>query len=177
MICAAIDDRTPNLFVLHYDKSNWIVQNVILVPKFAFSPTAIVKRKPLSPTARRAGWVGCNIVLKNIPAVTRISLVSDGNINPFDQIRNRYREIVPLQQLNVGQRGWTLEVLRCIQTLGADEFETKDAYAFKPELKRFYPKNQHVREKIPQQRQVLRDAGFLKQIGRGRWGTKIKRQE
>jgi hypothetical protein len=29
----------------------------LLVPHFAFPPSAIIRRKPLSPTSRRAGWV------------------------------------------------------------------------------------------------------------------------
>ena len=42
---------------------------------FAFPPSAIIKRKPLSPTARRAGWVGCNFDSSRIPAEARIWLV------------------------------------------------------------------------------------------------------
>ena len=38
-----------------------------MVPKHFFVPDIIEKRKPLAETARRAGWIGCNIVLKNIP--------------------------------------------------------------------------------------------------------------
>jgi hypothetical protein len=40
------------------------VENVILIPRFAFPLSAIEKRKPLAETARRAGWVGCNILLQ-----------------------------------------------------------------------------------------------------------------
>jgi Dam-replacing family len=35
----------------------WFVRNLLLVPHFAFPPSAIIKRKPLSSTARRHGWV------------------------------------------------------------------------------------------------------------------------
>jgi len=53
----------------------WLVRNLLLVPSFAFPPSAIIKRKPLSPTARRHGWVGCNFALNRIPQEARIWLV------------------------------------------------------------------------------------------------------
>jgi type II restriction enzyme len=40
-----------------------------------FSESAVIKRKPLAATARRAGWVGCNIALNRVPADARIFLV------------------------------------------------------------------------------------------------------
>jgi len=51
------------------------VKNPLLIPSFAFPPNAIIKRKPLSETAIRAGWIGCIIALNQIPMDTRISLV------------------------------------------------------------------------------------------------------
>src|ERR1019366_10403186 len=60
MRLAIVEDRTPNLYVLHYDQPSWKVKTLILIPRFAFTLSALECRKPLSPTARRAGWVGCN---------------------------------------------------------------------------------------------------------------------
>ena len=48
-------------------------------------------------------------------------------------------------------------------------FTTADAYAFTRELERLHPDNRHVRDKIRQQLQVLRDLGLLIHIGRGVW--------
>ena len=53
------EDRTPNLFVMHYERTRWEVRNLVLVPRFAFSLSSIERRKPLGPSARRHGWVGC----------------------------------------------------------------------------------------------------------------------
>jgi type II restriction enzyme len=69
---AIIEDRTPNLFVLHYDLNTWAVRTVLLVPHFAFALSAVERRKPLALTARRAGWVGFNILLDKIPVNARI---------------------------------------------------------------------------------------------------------
>src|SRR4051794_19769738 len=66
MRSAIESDRVPNLLVLHYS-AQWQVQNLLLIPSFCFSVTALEKRKPLTLTARRAGWIGCNILLDAIP--------------------------------------------------------------------------------------------------------------
>lgn len=53
----------PNFFYLNY-KKNYEVSNLIIIPKHYFTVEIIEKRNPLKPTARRAGWTGCNINLK-----------------------------------------------------------------------------------------------------------------
>jgi hypothetical protein len=50
-----------------------------------------------------------------------------------------------------------------------NEFTTADAYAFTRELERLHPDNRHVRDKIRQQLQVLRDLGLLLHVERGIW--------
>jgi type II restriction enzyme len=56
MMRAIRRDKTPNLLALHYDADDWRVVNLLLIPRFVFSPAAIEKRPPLGPQARRAGW-------------------------------------------------------------------------------------------------------------------------
>jgi type II restriction enzyme len=55
--------------------ATWEVRDLLLIPSFMFSESAVIKRKPLAATARRAGWVGCNIALNRVPADARIFLV------------------------------------------------------------------------------------------------------
>src|SRR4051812_41184086 len=62
MMAAIRRDNVPNLLVLHYSP-NWWIENLLLVPRFFFTESIIEKRNPLAATARRAGWVGCNILL------------------------------------------------------------------------------------------------------------------
>jgi len=50
--------------LLNYDLARLAVSNVFVVPKHFFVREIIEERKPLAPTARRAGWIGCNILLK-----------------------------------------------------------------------------------------------------------------
>ncbi len=72
----------PNLLLLNYDLARLAVTNVVLVPKQFFVREIIQERKPLAPTARRAGWVGCNILLNQIPASGKIFLVRNGEEQP-----------------------------------------------------------------------------------------------
>jgi len=64
-------------------------------------------------------------------------------------------------------RGWLLDVMRCVERLGKTEFTLQEVYRFENELRRIYPDNKHIREKIRQQLQLLRDKGFLDFVERG----------
>ena len=108
-----LEDRTPNLFVLHYELDTWAVRTVLLVPHFALS--AVERRKALAPTARRAGWAGCNILLDKIPVHARIPIVNQGTPQTPREVRSCYNRLRPLEKLQVEKRGWTLDVLQVVQ--------------------------------------------------------------
>jgi type II restriction enzyme len=162
-------DRTPNLFALHYARDVWRVANLILVPRFAFSTSALEKRKALGRRARRAGWVGCNIVLGNIPPDARIPVVLEGIVSSPEKVRRQYARLRPLSQLKHEQRGWTLDVLKVIRSLDCTEFSLREAYTSEEELAQLHPKNRHIRDKIRQQLQVLRDMGIVEFLGGGNY--------
>lgn len=166
---AILEDRTPNLFVLHYDMNSWTVRNLLVVPRFAFSLAAVEKRKPLAATARRAGWVGCNILLDKIPAAARIPIIRDAKFLPQKSVREAYERVRPLANLSVEKRGWTLDVLNAINLLGKKEFSLPEAYSLEPELSKLHPANHNVRPKIRQQLQALRDLGLLRFLGNGHY--------
>ena len=67
--------NSPNLMLLSYDLANWSVRNVCVIPRHFFVPEIIEKRKPLAATARRAGWVGSNILLDRIPEAGKVFVV------------------------------------------------------------------------------------------------------
>lgn len=169
MMAALRSDTAPNLLLLHYSPTAWAVANLMLVPAFAFSSSAIEIRKPLAPTARRAGWVGCFIVLSRIPPEARINLVVDGQTISPSSVRAKYQRLLPLKQIAVQERGWTLDVLNVARSLNRSEFTNEDMYAHKEVLEKLHPENRHVTDKIRQQLQILRDTGFLTHVGRGRW--------
>ena len=164
---AILEDRTPNLFVLHYDLAQWAVRTVILIPHFAFALSALERRKPLSPTARRAGWVGCNILLEKIPTDARIPIVEAGRARSPSDVRLAYRRLRPLEELKVDKRGWTLDVLNVVRSLNKSDFSLSEVYAHASVLAKIHPKNAHIHDKIRQQLQVLRDLGLLGFLGAG----------
>lgn len=168
MMRALRSDSIPNLLVIQYTPE-WVVHNLILIPSFFFSPAAIQKRKPLSPNARRAGWVGCNILLSEIANDGKIRMVSQGTALASDTVRIRYNLVRPLSQVAVNTRGWALDVLRIIREIGKTQFALADVYAFEGALADIYPENRNVRPKIRQQLQVLRDLGYISFEGRGQY--------
>lgn len=167
MIEAISSDRAPHFVLLHYAPGTWQVLDLLLIPRFAIPKSAIEKRNPLSPTAQRAGYVGCNIVLTNIPDDARVRIITNGVSVKPSEARRCFRRVRPLAELGVEERGWTLDVLRVVRALERPQFDLEDVYAQERELARLHPGNRHVRDKIRQQLQVLRDKGLIEFLGRG----------
>ena len=168
MVAAIRSDRAPNLFVLQYS-SSWLVENLLLIPRAFFTESVIEKRKPLGPKARRAGWVGCNILLSEIPIDGKIEMVSAGCPLSERLVRDEFSRVRKLADLPPQLRGWTVDVLNAIRRLGTVNFSLKQLYAFDQELQALHPKNQNVRPKIRQQLQVLRDLGLIEFSGPGNY--------
>lgn len=156
------DDRVPNLFLMGYDWDRLEVRNFFVVPGYFFVPSIIEERKPLSPFARRAGWVGCNIALDKVPNAGKIFLVKDGTVAPKEQVRAQWDKTAILREEKSGEnRGWLLDVLRCVERLGKREFTLDEVYTFEKHLGELHPQNSHIKAKIRQQLQLLRDKGFV----------------
>ena len=168
MMRALASDRVPNLLVMQYTP-DWNVRNLLVIPSFFFTPAAIEKRPPLSPTARRAGWIGCNILLSEIADVGKIKVVANGMAVDAATVREQYATVRPLAALNVNARGWTLDVLRLIKKLSKRRFSLNEAYEFAPELSKLHPNNRNIEPKIRQQLQILRDMGLLRFVSRGEY--------
>jgi type II restriction enzyme len=159
--------NNPNLLLLNYDLKQFGVTNLFVVPKHFFVREIIEERPPLAPTARRAGWVGCNIRLDHVPKAGKIFLVRDGQPLPKDDVLTEWNRTLFLREERAESRGWLIEVMKCVDQIGRSEFELSDVYAFEDQLRRLYPNNRHIKEKIRQQLQVLRDQGYLQFLSRG----------
>ena len=172
MLDAIAAERTPHFFLLHYQLPAWLVRDLLLIPKFVITKSAIVPRKPLGESARRKHWQGYTLDLAQIPTVAKIPLVTAGLEREPAAVRADFARIAPVREMKTEQRGWTLDVLRCVEKLGATEFTNEQAYGFESHLASLHPDNRHVRDKVRQQLQVLRDLGFLEHIEKGRWRRK-----
>lgn len=142
-------NENPNLFVLQYNK--YKVVNFQIIPKYFFTPEIIESRKPLSLTAKRAGWKGCNIVYGNIPIQGKIFIIKDQIIQDKRLVVNEFKESNKLYINNIQKRGWLLDTLFCINLLKKDIFTLNDMYKFENKLKEKYEKNNNIKPKIRQQ--------------------------
>jgi hypothetical protein len=129
----------------------------------------IEERKPLASAARRAGWIGSNILLGKVPEAGKIHIVQNGVIRPKEIVLQEWQKTLFLRGESLESRGWLLDVMRCVESLGQHEFTLEEIYGFERLLGELYPGNQNVRPKIRQQLQFLRDRGFLEFVSRGQY--------
>lgn len=151
----------PNFSFIHYSYENWKIQNFFIVPKFFFSPSIIEKRKPLSSTARRAGWIGCNILLSKLPELGKIKVIENEIVTPKKDVQKTWKRLSFMDKEHPGRRAWLSDILYCIQKLNKKEFSLNDIYNFEEYLSELHPKNFHIKPKIRQQLQILRDKGIV----------------
>src|SRR3989344_4510811 len=119
----------PNFFFLSYNLANYEVINFAVIPKHFFIPEIIEKRKPLAPSAQRAGWVGCNILLNQIPESGKIFLVRNQKTEQKTKVLSEWQKTLFLrEEKQIEAKGWLLDVMRCIDSLGKKDFVLDDVY-------------------------------------------------
>lgn len=158
----------PNFFFLTYSKY-WEVNNFIIIPKHFFTTDVIIKRKPLAATARRAGWIGCNIDISSIAEAGKVYFVKDSKIIDRKVVKNTFNKTLFLRKISTDSKGWILDILKCIDAIKKDDFTLDEIYQFEEKLKLKYPKNNFIKDKIRQQLQVLRDKGIIEFSSRGKY--------
>lgn len=169
MIDRITSHNNPHLFCMSYSTHDWCVRDFLLIPKYFFTPVVIEKRPPLADTARRRGWVGCNILLTSIPAIGKISIIENGNIKNKKDIMHKVALSEKLQTKDINDRCWLLDVFACIEKIKSVTFCLKEVYAFENTLSMTHPNNHHIKDKIRQQLQVLRNKGFIEFLGDGKY--------
>lgn len=169
MINSVQHKTNPNFSFMHYSFENWKIQNLFMIPKFFFSPSIIEKRKPLSPTARRAGWIGCNILLSRLPELGKIKIIENEIIAPKKDVQKTWKKLSFMDKEHSGRRAWLSDILYCIQKLNKKEFSLTEMYDFEGYLSELHPNNLHIKPKIRQQLQILRDEGIVEFKSRGEY--------
>ena len=137
-------DNNPNLFLMNYSLQELSVVNLFVVPKHFFVREIIEERRPLAATARRAGWIGSHILLNQIPQSGKIFIVRDGKIEAKDSVLAKWNRTLFLRDEGQEARGWLLEVMKCVEAVGKNEFQIDDVYAFESRLSQLYPDNRNV---------------------------------
>lgn len=165
-------NEIPNFFYLNYSPS-FEVYNLAMIPKHYFTEEIIEKRKPLSQTARRAGWIGCNINLSHVPESGKIYLIKKSIVSNKKEVLDKFNKTIFLREYkNPKVKGWTLDIMKCVDLLEKKEFKLEDIYNFEKRLKEKYPENNNIKPKIRQQLQILRDNEYIEFLGRGWYKTK-----
>lgn len=159
--------NNPDFLVMSYDFNNLRVDNLLVVPKYFFTPSIVEKRNPLGPRARRAGWVGSNILFNEVPEQGRIYVVRNGIPLKVDDVLEKVKKSSQLETSNLEARGWLLDTLNCVNRFSKEIFSLNEIYQFENELSARHPENNNVKAKIRQQLQLLRDRGFLEFLERG----------
>lgn len=159
--------NNPDFFILSYNATQLCVENMWLVPGHFFVPAIVEKRVPLASTAKRAGWIGCNILFNQIPKQGRIYIVRDRLPVQKEVVIRQVESASKLSVANIEARGWLMDVLHCVNTISTEVFTLREIYAFEEELRCKHPLNHNVLPKIRQQLQVLRDKGYLEFLGGG----------
>lgn len=154
----------PSFFFMHYDR--YEVNNLVIVPKCFFTPAVIEKREALAEDARRAGWEGCNILMREIPSTAKIPIIKNGVVRPVKDVVEQYRRVFNLQTKSVESRGWLMDTLHLVERLD-ETFTLNQMYSFVDELQMKHPQNNHIQDKIRQQLQFLRDKGIIEFKERG----------
>lgn len=167
MITRITSMQNPNFFFLTYNED--LVNNFLLIPNHFFTPSIIEKRKPLSDTAKRAGWIGCNINIEEIPESGKIYIVKNNVQIGQEKVIASYERTKTLQTDNLESRGWLMDILICINKIPFDSFSLEQMYAFEKDLKNKHPENNFIKDKIRQQLQNLRDKGFIEFTSRGNY--------
>lgn len=158
----------PALMLLQYTPMMHVERLMVVHPVF-LTPLVVERRPPLAPTARRAGWVGCNIRLDRIPEDGKIVLISNGQTVVRKITREKFLQSAGLRELKPEARGWTALVLSAVRSIGKREFDLAEVTAYEARFTDAFPMNRHASDKVRQQLQVLRDLGYLEFLGRGRY--------
>jgi type II restriction enzyme len=154
----------PSFFFMHYNR--YEVNNLVIVPKCFFTPSVIEKREALTNACRRAGWEGCNILMREIPTTAKIPIIRNGVVLPVQEVVSQYHKVFNLQTKSVESRGWLMDTLHLVERLD-ETFTLNQMYAFVGELRLKHPNNNHIQDKIRQQLQFLRDKGIIEFKDRG----------
>lgn len=112
MIERVNSENNPNFFFLTYTKE-WTVNDFLIIPKQFFTPEIIIKRPALKETARRAGWVGCNIDISKVADAGKVFLIKNAKTIDQEIVKETFNKTLFLRTKSKDAKGWVLDVMNC----------------------------------------------------------------
>ena len=138
-------NKNPNFFFLTYTKQ-WEVNNFLIIPKQFFTTDIIIKRKPLAQTARRAGWIGCNIDISNVAEAGKVFLVKNSQLIDKTIVEYSFKKTLFIRNQSLDSKGWILDIMLCVDSIHKDVFNLDDVYKFENKLKLKHPNNNFIKD-------------------------------
>ncbi|MFA6106662.1 MAG: DpnI domain-containing protein [Patescibacteria group bacterium] len=161
-------ENNPNFFFLNYGLIKYEVINFAVIPKHFFIPDIIVKRN--QGLKDRPNYIMCSIDLKQIPESGKIFYIKNQEHQSRQRVLDNWQKTLFLrEEKEQSAKGWILDVMNCVDRLGKKEFKLDEIYAFAEVLRKKHPNNQHIKDKIRQQMQFLRDKGYLSFVQKGKY--------
>lgn len=107
-----------------YNKQSYEINDFLIIPKYFFVEDIIEKRKPLGQHARRAGWVGCNILINNVPNIGKIYYVKNGLFLSKNEVMENWNRTTFIKTTsNIEEKGWIFDVLKCVEKIRRPIFD------------------------------------------------------
>lgn len=166
MISRIQADDNPNFFFLAYKKADYSVQQLILVPKHFVTVEMIVPRK--RALKDRPNYLMCDMDISSLPESGKIHLIDKAQVVHPEVVYKQWKANLFLRQQKADKKGWLLAIMRCIDKL-PEKFSLMQMYEFETQLKLQFPDNNHIKDKIRQQLQILRDQEVIEFLARGRY--------
>lgn len=111
----------------------------------------------------------CDLNLSFIPTDGKIALVTNGIVHAASDTRRQFQESARFGDVKLADRGWAASVLAIVRKICKPLVTNADLFAYIEELHAAYPGNNHIREKIRQQMQLLMRLGYVERISRGEY--------
>lgn len=82
------------------------------------------------------------------------------------------KHFISKKEKEFSAKGWLIDIMYILEKIGKKEFTLDEVYRYESELAKIHPGNKHIKEKIRQQLQILRNEGYLDFISRGYYRIK-----
>jgi len=152
--------EAPALMLMHYSKQ-WCVEGLVAIHPVFLTLSVVLKRRTAHTRANGKKYQMCDLNLSLIPTDGKIVVVGGGEARSHAAARREFKESKRFADVPLAKRGWAGMVLAAVRKIGKREFTLAEVYAHEEAMHAAYPENSHVRDKIRQQMQVLRDLGYV----------------
>lgn len=159
-------DTNPNFFFLAYNKADYSIHQLMLAPKHFITPEMIIPRA--QGIKNRPHYIMCSINLAPLPESGKIFLIDKSQIIQPEIVLKQWQSNLFLRYEKSKHKGWLLAVMKCIDKL-PENFALSQLYEFENQLAIQFPENNHIKDKIRQQLQILRDRNIIEFTGRGHY--------